>query len=731
MKRILKAGIALTIVSMLFTGCGSNSLVSALGEGYQEIEWQVDPYDLENMPSYSKQNKENKFENLEGEQAFVIKDGHSKDPNDIENFEIGTLLDDGTFIYKYITKEDYTQNGGTAENAKIVHCAAAYNYRTKMFKPFHETSFTRTDQDKESFTMQLCDPDDGGDIFIYDNGAGYLYTSDGTQDYNIDIETFARKHFKGYEVVVTDAMTDGEYRIFVELAIEKEEISVPEEDGEDISEEEADKEAEEIDAEMEEKMIETVLVYELSSFNSTIDQRNASYKDQVDAWIAMADGKTFDAEPDPEADWETVRKQIPDQWGQAHLYNVSCPSSMKTILTIWGMADKDVGGTPVLTWKNGTSFSMENEYISSFYPEVDEMKAFTDLKENSSLSNVFILKGTKYCEVYGNVGSLDGYWGKTIERSYLLNTTKTEVVKKKNGVLETIEIVSTPVTEERTQTLTVYEYRDADLSGEYLESYYTLYQDDVNGLVDVYDGMVLCSNNGDGGDVMSWRKSDGSYEPLLLLPDDYLVDVFQQDNKMYVCVTQQGQIRIVTSISNEDVDLIGMLLGVGVKTTTITGQQLSEAIKPSDYEGTKVSSSYHDEYNAANEEDGLFIAGSGGMDANKLVRVSLSPQKDLLKKIENYGIGAGSSNASGNGWLLTSFGNGLVYVDDGSGKSFNLDKGTWYGTWKQGDKMISVGFGESSASYGTLDVAYARVKEYTMDDIYKSRLEEVIHSYEN
>ena len=185
---------------------------------------------------------------------------------------------------------------------------------------------------------------------------------------------------------------------------------------------------------------------------------------------------------------------------------------------------------------------------------------------------------------------------------------------------------------------------------------------------------------------------------------------------MYVCVTQQGQIRIVTSISNEDVDLIGMLLGVGVKTTTITGQQLSEAIKPSDYEGTKVGSSYHDEYNAANEEDGLFIAGSGGMDANKLVRVSLSPQKDLLKKIENYGISAGSSNASGNGWLLTSFANGLVYVDDGSGKSFNLDKGTWYGTWKQGDKLISVGFGESSASYGTLDAAYARVKEYTMDE---------------
>ena len=41
MKRILKACTVGTAISMFFTGCGSSSLVSGSGGGYQEIKWQV------------------------------------------------------------------------------------------------------------------------------------------------------------------------------------------------------------------------------------------------------------------------------------------------------------------------------------------------------------------------------------------------------------------------------------------------------------------------------------------------------------------------------------------------------------------------------------------------------------------------------------------------------------------------------------------------------------------
>ena len=156
MKRILKAGIGLSIVSMLFTGCGSGSVVSALGIGYQEIEWQTEAYNPGDMPDYERKNNDEKFKNLQGQQAFVISEKHSQFVEDIEDFEIGTLLEDGTFIYKYTSRENYA-GWGSSEDSGIayVHCVAAYNYRTETFKVIHENFFYRYDvnEDEESFYL--------------------------------------------------------------------------------------------------------------------------------------------------------------------------------------------------------------------------------------------------------------------------------------------------------------------------------------------------------------------------------------------------------------------------------------------------------------------------------------------------------------------------------------------------------------------------------------------------
>ena len=61
-----------------------------------------------------------------------------------------------------------------------------------------------------------------------------------------------------------------------------------------------------------------------------------------------------------------------------------------------------------------------------------------------------------------------------------------------------------------------------------------------------------------------------------------------------------------------------------------------------------------------------------------------------------------------------------------AGLAVNLDAGTWYGTWKNGNKFVSVGFENKDTSYNTLDVAFARVKEYDLNEFYKESLENLL-----
>ena len=248
---------------------------------------------------------------------------------DIEYFEVGNLLSDGTFLYCYTTKVGDLPTGSETDNRKIVHCAAAYNYKSEggQFKVFHENTFTRVNEDSESFYMQLCSSDGDGDIFIYDNGIGYLYNASGEKKYEAKIEEFVRKHFKGYSIVTTQALTDGQNRIYVDLAIEKTEISAAPEStntGSNNSNDDdaVEKEAEALDKEFSDKLIEIVLVYDIKEYSGSIDQTNLKLDDQIKYWQELRDIETgYEGwTPSAETDWEDTLKAIPDEWGAAHLY---------------------------------------------------------------------------------------------------------------------------------------------------------------------------------------------------------------------------------------------------------------------------------------------------------------------------------------------------------------------------------------------------------------------------
>ena len=233
MKRILTTILLPMTVAMFFTGC--SSLAGDAHVDMTEIEssaWQ-EAYTDENgdrrldmneeketMPNYFEQNLTEKFKDLGGKPAFRMEKGHSQKTDDIEAFFIAGLRADKTFVYGYTTRvgsgeeggengsgsgeggagngaesgeggaEDGAESGeGGAEsqeeelilvkdkdnNVPLVHCGAFYNYDTGEFQVFHETTFTRsqeeTGEDEESFFMQMSETD--GQVFVYDNGHGY------------------------------------------------------------------------------------------------------------------------------------------------------------------------------------------------------------------------------------------------------------------------------------------------------------------------------------------------------------------------------------------------------------------------------------------------------------------------------------------------------------------------------------------------------------------------------
>ncbi|MCI7261643.1 MAG: hypothetical protein MR562_00265, partial [Clostridiaceae bacterium] len=336
MKRVLISGM-LCAVSILFTGC---SLLSGTNEGnIAESYWDIRESTTKNeMPDYYELNDNSKYDNLTAKRAFKFADTHSEETKDIASFEIGTLLDGETFLYGYSTR---VKGAASDDTRAYVHCVAAYQYDTGSFHVIHENKYSRAKvtEDDESFYLQICEREGSSDpsVFVYDNGIGYLYKLDGTLEFSADIEGSVRSYFsKAYSVSVTNALTDGADRIYVELTIEKTAIDLGEaaEENETMSEEDADEAAEELEKETADKTVELVLFYDFTELDSdtTIDQTNAALNNQIKAWQNMTKGKTYTAEPDARADWVTASTRVPSQWKIAFFDYITMDSKAKSWL---------------------------------------------------------------------------------------------------------------------------------------------------------------------------------------------------------------------------------------------------------------------------------------------------------------------------------------------------------------------------------------------------------------
>ena len=432
-------------VTVFFTGC--SSLTGSMEVDYKEIQTSaafeaVTDENGENRlgiteetkeaPNYFEQNMTEKFKALEGKQAFQIKSGHSQEADDIESFQIAGLKNDRTFLYGYVTR---VEDGGRPR--KMVHCAALYHYDSGALQVFHENAFRRPWEDEgeqtaagqadgeESFFVQVCDQ--SGDIFVYDNGHGYLYDSDGTMKFHGDIESFIRKQFQDfYDVSVVNAVADGQNRIYLEVSIEKEAVDVPELEREDLE-----------------------LTNKYSPVNSGMDQKNVAFETQKNAWIAQTAGKEYEEAPDALADWNQVLETHPDQWGDAWLGNLD--------------------NAKVYQWKEEAAF-ISGEGVTNFLPKPDSYVNFRDVKEQWQLEKLFILWDGKYSGLSGRTGNFIYYNPQEIQREYThvwYEEGETSSEGESAGRIKHTEVL--------TQTLSgINTKRYAPLENAYVESYWVM-----------------------------------------------------------------------------------------------------------------------------------------------------------------------------------------------------------------------------------------------------------------
>ena len=240
MKRILTA-VLIGMVSMFFTGCSEGLIKGAqiqtdqaMGDAASiadsetgedtniKVEYDEDPtVDLDDYYDY---NEEIKYENLEGDPAFVIPQDQLAENSEIENFQVLDMVNENTFLYTYSV---ITPAGGGQE--KVLHCASIYNFRTKELKMIHKTESMRNEMTMtESFVGQWCRQSSGtgmGKLFIYDNGVASIYdlnTLSGVPEFQTDVETLMRRHFtKPAAVSVANVVSDGQYGIYAEMVLEK------------------------------------------------------------------------------------------------------------------------------------------------------------------------------------------------------------------------------------------------------------------------------------------------------------------------------------------------------------------------------------------------------------------------------------------------------------------------------------------------------------------------------
>lgn len=707
MKRILTA-VLIGMVSMFFTGCSEGLIKGAqiqtdqaMGDAASiadsetgedtniKVEYDEDPtVDLDDYYDY---NEEIKYENLEGDPAFVIPQDQLAENSEIENFQVLDMVNENTFLYTYSV---ITPAGGGQE--KVLHCASIYNFRTKELKMIHKTESMRNEMTMtESFVGQWCRQSSGtgmGKLFIYDNGVASIYdlnTLSGVPEFQTDVETLMRRHFtKPAAVSVANVVSDGQYGIYAEMVLEKNGT---------LSED-----SEASDEELEEDLIQVIIAYEFVPLpeNLHLRQDNENFSRQVEEWQNKTNGQVYEELPSETEDWEQVLKEVPNQWAEAYI--------------------PELGSVGVKQWKSGPVYEYEQDgYVCTFQAKKDNnLQSLTNPPENEELTNTLVTyQGYDYT-LCAYTGSFSDYEPQTITRTV---TVKTGTDEEENDITETIE-QSMTVYRKREQTVSsVLLGSDGNRHGAWMEGYRILKKD--GNYVDSVHGedssQILCEIDG----KLCWMDPQKKFtESPVSIGDGETVSIFRDGTQSRLVKTDSEKIVIYENLckAQESANLTILLKDLSSRYEQGNGeseQEFQESFQ-GDLGGTMFDgvNVYTDTLSYSGENiQSVTISGSASMD-------QLRDQwgEDVL------GLKSGTS---ANGYLFSSQTQGLSIYIPATKKSFTFDTGGWYRTWKTGEGYITIGFGGEYALNGE-DLAYARVLELDVQAALDQTVKQKLADYE-
>ncbi len=707
MKRILTAMLIGT-VSMFFTGCSEGlikgadiqtdqimgdaaSIADSETDGDMNIKMDYDEDPTVALEDYYDYNEEMKYEGLEGEPAFVIPEDQLEENSEIENFQVLDMVNENTFLYIYSV---VTPSGGDQE--KVIHCASIYNFRTKELKVIHKTESTRNVMTMtESFVGQWCRPGSGtgmGKLFIYDNGLGSIYdlnTLSGVPEFQTDVETLMRRYFtKPAAVSVGNAVSDGQYNIYVEMILEK--TGTLSEDSEAS------------DEELEEDLIQVVMAYEFIplSENLHLRQDNESFSKQVEEWKAKTSGKVYETLPSETADWTQVLKEVPNKWTEAYI--------------------PELGSVGVKQWKVSPVYEYEQDgYVCTFQAKKDNnLQSLTNPPQNKELTNTLVTyKGYDYT-LSAYVGSFSDYEPQTITRTV---TLKTGTDEEGNDITET-RVQSLRVYKKRQQTISsVLTGSDGKRHGAWMEGYRILKRggDYVGSIHGEDSSQILCEING----KLCWMDTQKNYaESPISVGDEDTISIFRDGT----------QARLVKSDKEKMIIYEDLCKTQESASLTIALEDLSSRYKQGDGESEQ-------EFQESFQEDldGSIFSGvnvytdslSYTGENIQSVTVAGSASMDELRDEWGEDVLGLKSGTSANGYLFTSETQGISIYIPATKQSFTIDTGGWYRTWKTSGGYVTVGFSGEYALNGE-DLAYARVVNLDVQAVLDEAVKQKLAAYE-
>ncbi len=627
---------------------------------------------------YFQHNVEEKFKDLGGKQAFKIKDGHSDEAEDIEDFQIVDLLNGTILLYGYTTCLESSPN-------QKVHCAGLYNYNSGVLKAFHETKFTRSGsvkEDDESFFIQRT----GSEIFIYDNGFAYLYSSTGVRKSCSDIETYLREQYPdAYSITVANAITDGNSRVYMEVSVEHKKVEISEDvDDSGKTEEELDEEADKLDDEVSDKVSDFILVYEVTPLNSVIQQDNVRFDEQNKRWKEQTSGKEYTSAPNAEGDMTSVRNGYSDSWGGTYIWVES---------SIWPRHKENV-----YQWKGTPSFQQSDEVIN-FNALPNTYVSYTNLRNDGGRSakdmRLFVPIVGKYSLLNGTLGTSLTYTNYvTIERSYQYVTQ--QEVKDSSG-----KVTQEKKTETRTQSVRRARSRYRQLNNAFTETYRIL-DTDVTLLGNCVDGLVLCS----GEDDFYWVDAEGDLDKIFSTDEEgYIAGVGVNGSDRYIIASGEQKTYVSKFDEDGDIDL----------------DDDDILVFPNIGEGYASGSSEYDKaFNDLSKDADLDLYGASEVftEKNILFETLYISSKLASQVYKEGGVILGMPNGGVcTGYLITSLNRGLVFYNPNTHSGTTLAQGSWYRSFKNGNMIVSIGFANGDNSYSSMDMAFARVYEYNLNDL--------------